>query len=62
MKYFFSNEEREKCASKIIKLTDDIKWESIMNTFEEVDINGEEKVDVDNEEEIKNEINEISAI
>lgn len=46
MKYFFNKEDKE--ANKIIQLTDDIKWEDICNTLEEVDMNGNEKENEDN--------------
>ena len=51
MKYFFNKEDLEKEKSKIIVLTDDIKYDDIKNHFEEVDINGEE---IDDDDTIKN--------
>jgi vacuolar-type H+-ATPase subunit F/Vma7 len=46
MKKYFKEEEKQKEASKIIQLSNDVKWEDIKDTFEEVDINGEEKSEV----------------
>jgi vacuolar-type H+-ATPase subunit F/Vma7 len=43
MKKFFKDSEKEKEKDKIIQLTDDLKWEDIKDTFEEVDEKGEEK-------------------
>jgi len=43
MKKFFKQADREKEKSKIIELTYEVKWEDIADTYEEVDINGEEK-------------------
>lgn len=43
MKKFFNNTERDKEKEKIIELTSDVKFEDIQDTFETVDINGEEK-------------------
>lgn len=51
MKHFFVEEEKTKVSDKILKLTDDVKWDDIVNTFEEVDANGEEKLDVPNTNE-----------
>ncbi len=51
MKYFFNKEDLEKEKSKIIVLTDDIKYDDIKNHFEEVDINGEE---IEDDDTIKN--------
>jgi hypothetical protein len=46
MKYFFDQDEINKNSDKILKLTDEIKWEDICNVLEDVDINGEEKLDL----------------
>ena len=43
MKKFFKESDREKEKAKIIQLTSDVKWEDIADTYEDVDINGEEK-------------------
>ncbi len=43
MKKFFKPGDIEKEKSKIIELTSEVKWEDIADTYEEVDINGEEK-------------------
>ena len=45
MKYYFKKDENSK--SKVMVLTDDIKWEDIEHVFEEVDSNGNELKDDD---------------
>jgi hypothetical protein len=50
MKKFFKDSDREKEKAKIIQLSSDVKWEDIADTYEEVDVNGEEKI---NEKEEK---------
>jgi hypothetical protein len=49
MKKYFKEEEKQKEASKIIQLSSDVNWEDIKDTYEEVDINGEEKSEVKEE-------------
>lgn len=42
MKYFFDKQDYENEKGKIIDMNDDIKWDDIMHSLEEVDNNGEE--------------------
>jgi hypothetical protein len=59
MKKFFKPADKEKEKSKIIEISSDVKWEDIMDTYEEVDINGEEKEKAsDADEEKKKEADE----
>ena len=55
MKKFFKESDKEKEKSKIIEITSDVKWEDIADTYEDVDINGEEKekVSEENEKEVE---------
>lgn len=55
MKKFFKESDKEKEKSKIIQITSDVKWEDIADTYEDVDINGEEKekVSEENEKEVE---------
>jgi hypothetical protein len=45
MKKFFKEEDKTKEQSKFIQISSDVKWEDIKDTYEEVDVNGEEKTD-----------------
>lgn len=54
MKKFFKESEKDKEKSKIIQITNDVNWEDIKDTYEEVDVNGEEKSD--EKEEVKEEL------
>lgn len=49
--YFNQNDNNEK--DKIIKLSDEINWNDILHSFEEVDLNGEEKEDLEDESKFK---------
>ena len=51
MKKFFKESDKEKEKSKFIQITSDVKWEDIADTYEDVDINGEEKEKVTDEKE-----------
>lgn len=42
MKYYFDDIDKEKESSKFVTITDNVKWEEIANSIEEVDANGEE--------------------
>jgi len=43
MKKYFKEEDKLKEKSKFIVLSNDVNWEDIKDTYEEVDLNGEEK-------------------
>ncbi len=62
MKKFFKNSERDKEKSKIIEITNDVKWEDICDTYEEVDMNGEEKEKDEEKEEEKSEETKVDII
>lgn len=58
MKKFFHNEDRDKEKVKIIELHNEVKWEDIIDNYEEVDSNGEEKVSGDKAKELGININQ----
>lgn len=59
MKKYFKPAEKEKEKSKFIEISSDVKWEDIMDTYEEVDVNGEEKEKVaDGNEEKKENVDD----
>ena len=51
MKKYFKDVEKEKEQKKFITITNEVKWEDIKDTYEDVDVNGEEKVDEKEENE-----------
>ena len=54
MKYFFKEEDKVKEKSKILILSDNVEWNDICNSIEDVDDNGEE-IDIDVQENKKDE-------
>jgi len=56
MKKYFKEEDRTKEQSKFIQITSDVKWEDIKDTYEEVDMNGEEKSEEKDEKKEDQEI------
>ena len=53
MKKYFKEGDRDKDKGKIIELTSFVNFDEIKDTFEEVDLNGEEKGQDEKEEEKK---------
>ena len=57
MKKYFKESDKEKDKDKFIEISNDIKWEDIKDTFEEIDVNGEEK-----NEDVQQNVNEEKKI